>query len=223
MFNSYFSWHKHLGQAHLQEIAQQIAQKYQQETQAGKIIFPAQNLFFHALDVTPFEKTQVIILGQDPYHNEGEAHGLAFSVPEGVSIPPSLRNILKELKNEYPDSPKVLSGDLTSWAKQGVLLLNSVLSVEKNCPNGHKNWGWEILTDAVIETLSLYKKNCVFILWGTLAQKKSSLIDSSKHLILKSVHPSPLSVYRGFWDSKPFSQANAYLKSHEQKIINWLP
>ena len=223
MFDSYFSWHQNLEKENLRMMAKRISQNYQESISQNKIIFPAQELFFNALELTPFDKAKVIILGQDPYHNENEAHGLAFSVPAGVALPPSLRNIIKELKNEYPDAKEFVQGDLSFWAKQGVLLLNSFLSVEKNCPNSHQQWGGEIMTDAIIETLSSHKKHCVFILWGASAQKKISLIDSSKHLILKSVHPSPLSAYRGFFGSKPFSKANAYLQENHQKIIHWLP
>ncbi len=163
----------------------------------------------------------MIILGQDPYHGEGQAEGLSFSVPKGIAVPPSLRNIFKELQSDGVDFTKPEHGNLISWAHQGVLLLNSVLTVEKNKPASHANQGWEKFTDEVIKTLSSNKINLVFVLWGSYANKKSELIDSGKHLILSAPHPSPFSAYKGFFGSKHFSKTNNYLKSTNQEIVNW--
>jgi uracil-DNA glycosylase len=185
------------------------------QKQQKKIIYPNPENHFNAFEKTPFEKVKVVILGQDPYHGEGQAHGLSFSVPNGVTPPPSLKNIFKELNNDCQINNTLTN--LTPWAKQGVLLLNSVLSVEKNKAGSHANQGWEVLTDKVIKLLSDKKEKLVFLLWGAYAQKKAILIDSNKHLILKSVHPSPLSAYRGFFGCKHFSKTNHYL----QQPINW--
>jgi len=161
-------------------------------------------------------------LGQDPYHNKGQAEGLSFSVPKGVAIPPSLRNIFKELTRDDVDFSTPVHGNLTSWASQGVLLLNSVLTVEKNKPGSHAKIGWENFTDKIIQILSKNKNNLVFILWGNYANKKSNLIDSGKHLILSAPHPSPFSAYKGFFGSRHFSKTNNYLKSTNQEAINWI-
>lgn len=183
-------------------------------------VYPKGADIFAAFNNTPFESVKVVILGQDPYHGANQAHGLAFSVNEGIIHPPSLKNIFKELKDDMGcDIPK--SGNLTPWAKEGVFLLNTVLSVRSNEANSHKNMGWENFTDAVIKVLSERKENLVFILWGAPAGAKSSLIDTKKHLILKAPHPSPLSSYRGFFGSKPFSKTNEYLNGHSIKPIEW--
>lgn len=183
-------------------------------------IYPAQKHILEAFRLTPFDKVKVVILGQDPYHGEGQAHGLSFSVPKGVKIPPSLVNIFKELhddmKVEIPNG-----GNLTKWAQEGVLLLNNVLTVQEGKAGSHHKKGWETFTSAVIDILNKEKENLVFILWGSPAQKKAQNVDESRHLVLKSVHPSPLSVYRGFMGSKPFSQTNQYLKKHGIKEIDW--
>ncbi len=184
-------------------------------------IYPPKNSWFKAFEYSSFEKTKVIILGQDPYHGEGQAEGLSFSVPKGIAVPPSLRNIFKELQSDGVDFTKPEHGNLISWAHQGVLLLNSVLTVEKNKPASHANQGWEKFTDEVIKTLSSNKINLVFVLWGSYANKKSELIDSGKHLILSAPHPSPFSAYKGFFGSKHFSKTNHYLKSTNQEIIDW--
>lgn len=190
------------------------------ELKKGKTLYPNQKDIFNALNLTPLESIKVVILGQDPYHGIHQAHGLAFSVPEDVAIPPSLKNIFTELQNDLGiNSPK--SGDLTSWAKQGVLLLNTVLTVEDKQPGSHRKKGWEILTDTIIKKVSDLENHIVFILWGSFAQAKASLIDPSKHLILQSVHPSPLSSYRGFFGSSPFSKANQFLIHHKIHPINW--
>jgi len=184
-------------------------------------IYPPKDSWFKALEYSSFDKTKVIILGQDPYHGEGQAEGLSFSVPKGVVIPPSLRNIFKELQSDEVNFSKPEHGNLVSWANQGVLLLNSVLTVEQNSPASHANKGWENFTDKVIQILSSNKNNLVFILWGTYANKKSELIDSSKHLILSAPHPSPFSAYKGFFGSRHFSKTNTYLELTNQKAIDW--
>jgi len=183
-------------------------------------VFPEGKNIFNAFNSTPFDKVKVVIIGQDPYHGEGQAHGLAFSVQDGIGFPPSLVNIFHEYSEDLGYRiPQ--NGNLTKWAKEGVFLLNTVLTVRKNEAHSHKNRGWEIFTDAVIRTISERKDNIVFILWGRPAQMKSSLIDENKHLVLRAPHPSPLSAYRGFFGSKPFSKANAYLRQHGIKPIDW--
>ena len=184
-------------------------------------IYPPKDSWFKALEYSSFDKTKVIILGQDPYHQEGQAEGLSFSVPKGIVIPPSLRNIFKELQSDDVSFSKPEHGNLVSWANQGVLLLNSVLTVEQNSPASHANKGWENFTDKVIQILSSNKTNLVFILWGAYANKKSELIDSSKHLILSAPHPSPFSAYKGFFGSRHFSKTNNYLESTNQEAIDW--
>ncbi len=190
------------------------------EEKKSHTIYPSGANIFAAFNHTPFENVEVVILGQDPYHGAGQAHGLSFSVQEGVPHPPSLQNIFKELRDDLGCAiPK--NGTLSAWAKQGVFLLNTVLTVRASEANSHRNQGWENFTDAVIKTLSTQKEHLVFILWGSPAGAKASLIDSKKHLILKAPHPSPLSSYRGFFGSKPFSQSNEYLTSKGKKPIEW--
>jgi uracil-DNA glycosylase len=185
-----------------------------------KTVFPKYDDIFNAFNLLSPEKVEVVILGQDPYHGLNQANGLAFSVCDECKIPPSLNNIFKELHDDIGcDRPS--SGNLMKWAANGILLINSALSVIESKPNSHKNIGWEIFTDSVIERLSKKYTNIVFILWGAPSQKKELLIDSKKHLILKAPHPSPLSSYRGFFGSKPFSKTNSYLKSHNKKEIEW--
>ena len=183
-------------------------------------IYPSMYDIFNAFKLTPFSKVKVVILGQDPYHGEGQAMGLSFSVPKNKELPPSLKNIYKELKDDLGVNPPD-SGDLTAWAKQGVLLLNTVLTVRAGMANSHAGKGWEILTDDVIKKISSGRKNVVFILWGNNARSKKSLIDKSKHLILESAHPSPLSAYNGFFNSKPFSKTNTYLSARGIEPIDW--
>lgn len=183
-------------------------------------IYPSMYDIFNAFKLTPFSKVKVVILGQDPYHGEGQAMGLSFSVPKNKELPPSLKNIYKELKDDLGANPPD-SGDLTAWAKQGVLLLNTVLTVRAGMANSHAGKGWEILTDDVIKKISGDRKNVVFILWGNNARSKKSLIDKSKHLILESAHPSPLSAYNGFFNSKPFSKTNTYLSARGIEPIDW--
>ena len=184
-------------------------------------IYPSRGSWFKAFEYSSFTSSRVIILGQDPYHGEGQAEGLSFSVPKGITIPPSLRNIYKELNSDEVDFSQPEHGNLVSWAQQGVLLLNSVLTVEKNSPAAHANQGWEIFTDQVIRILNDNKQHLVFILWGAYANKKSELIDSDRHLILSSAHPSPFSAHKGFFGCKHFSQANEYLLSTKQQPISW--
>ena len=185
-----------------------------------KQIFPPARLIFNAFDSTPFDKVKVVILGQDPYHGDGQANGLAFSVNKGIKIPPSLVNMYKEIDNEFGAKPHP-SGDLTEWANQGVLLLNATLTVEAHTAGSHQKKGWETFTDAAIKKLAEDRENIVFLLWGNYAQQKSQYIESSKHLILKSVHPSPLSAHRGFLGCGHFKMANEYLVQHGENPINW--
>ena len=185
-----------------------------------KKIYPPKKDIFNALTLCPFEHTQVVILGQDPYHGKGQAHGLAFSVPQGIPAPPSLKNIFKEISSDL-HCPIPTKTDLTHWAKQGVLLLNATLTVEEGHANAHANWGWHTLTDTLIHLLNNHDRPIVFLLWGEFAIKKSILIDNSKHYILKAPHPSPLSAYRGFFGCKHFSKANAFLKKHGREPIEW--
>jgi uracil-DNA glycosylase len=192
-----------------------------QQQAEGKIIFPPTPQIFSAFDYTPFNDTRVVIIGQDPYHGVGQAHGLCFSVNKGVKVPPSLINIYKEIKTDIEGFNIPAHGDLSHWAKQGVLLLNATLTVEKDKAGSHQGKGWEVFTDAVIKAISNHKEHVVFILWGKFAQSKVCLIDDSKHLILMAAHPSPLSAYNGFWGCKHFSKTNDYLKLHQLPIVNW--
>ena len=187
---------------------------------ATKQIFPPGRQIFAAFNATPFNEVKVVILGQDPYHDVGQANGLCFSVNDGIQFPPSLRNIFQEIHNDV-GSPIPQSGDLTRWAKQGVLLLNATLTVEAHKAASHQRQGWEQFTDEVISHLSQHRQNVVFILWGSYAISKRTLINPEKHLILTSVHPSPLSAYRGFFGNKHFSKANNYLIEHGKTPITW--
>lgn len=184
-------------------------------------VYPPESLVFEALRLTSFEETKVVILGQDPYHGEGQAHGLAFSVQPGVVIPPSLRNIMKELHDDLGITQSS-SGTLTSWAEQGVLLLNTTLTVRTNSAASHQGHGWETFTDHIISLINKKSERCVFILWGAAARKKKTLITNDHHIVLESAHPSPLSAHHGFFGSKPFSQANAALREAQRGEINWV-
>jgi uracil-DNA glycosylase len=187
---------------------------------ANKTIYPKANKIFNAFEKTPFDNVKVIILGQDPYHEPNQAHGLCFSVNDGIALPPSLQNIYQELHEDLGiEIPS--SGNLERWAEQGVLLLNATLTVEAHKAGSHQHKGWEEFTDAVIHKIAEEKQHVVFILWGSYAQKKGAFIDSSKHLVLKSAHPSPLSAYRGFFGSKPFSKTNDYLTATGQIPVRW--
>ena len=190
------------------------------ELAAGKTIFPPKEQIFQALQFTDIEQVKIVILGQDPYHGPGQAHGLSFSVPEGERLPPSLRNIYKELAADT-GTPAATSGNLSRWAKQGVLLLNAVLTVESGLAGSHAGKGWEDITDSIIKAVSDRCSGVVFILWGNYAIKKKDIIDAKKHHIITSVHPSPLSASRGFFGSKPFSKANDYLKAQGKTPIDW--
>lgn len=192
------------------------------EKSAGKRIYPPGNQIFRAFELTPFETVKVVILGQDPYHGPGQAHGLSFSVAPGVAPPPSLQNIYKELATDL-GMPHPGHGNLESWARQGVLLLNACLTVEDGRAGSHQGKGWEPFTDAVISALNRERANLVFILWGRKAQDKGAVIDRARHLVLTSVHPSPLSASNGFFGSRPFSAANDWLQSHGMTPINWSP
>ncbi|MDR2622567.1 MAG: uracil-DNA glycosylase [Dysgonamonadaceae bacterium] len=183
-------------------------------------IYPKGSQIFNAFEKTPFDKVKVVILGQDPYHEPGQAHGLCFSVNDGIALPPSLQNIYKELQDDLGIPPRA-SGNLERWAEQGVLLLNATLTVRAHQAGSHQNKGWEEFTDAVIHKIAEEKNHVVFILWGSYAQKKGGFIDPWNHLIIKSAHPSPLSVYRGFFGSRPFSKANDYLVQTGQTPIQW--
>ena len=185
-----------------------------------KQIFPPARLIFNAFEHTPFGKVKVVILGQDPYHNDGQAHGLSFSVPDGIPAPPSLVNIFKEINRDL-GIPVPRSGNLTRWANQGVLLLNATLTVQAHMAGSHQKKGWEAFTDAAIHRLAEKRENLVFILWGAYAQKKASFIDPNKHLVLRSVHPSPLSAYNGFFGNSHFSMTNKYLQSKGIAPIEW--
>jgi uracil-DNA glycosylase len=182
-------------------------------------VYPPAKFIFNALDSLPVDKVKVVILGQDPYHGPGQAHGLSFSVPDGIALPPSLINIYKELTTDLGKTSQ--SGNLERWVKEGVLLLNATLTVRAHQAGSHQNKGWEQFTDAVIHRLADTKDHLVFILWGNYAQKKGAFIDTNKHLVIKSAHPSPLSAYNGFFGSRPFSKTNEYLEAHGQKPINW--
>lgn len=187
----------------------------------SETVYPKPAHVFRAFNETPFDSVRVVILGQDPYHGEGQAMGLSFSVPPDVRTPPSLQNIWKELESDCGVDTKERSGDLSDWAKQGVLLLNSTLTVRKGEAGSHQGKGWELFTDAVIDVLSSDKEHLVFILWGNYAKAKGARIDRSKHLVIESAHPSPFSAYGGFFGSKPFSKANEYLTKHEGEPIAW--
>ena len=185
-----------------------------------KRIFPPGNLIFNAFDQCPFDRVKVVILGQDPYHGQGQAHGLCFSVNDGVEFPPSLINIFKEIERDLGKAMPA-NGNLTRWAQQGVLLLNATLTVQAHQAGSHQNKGWETFTDAAIRLLAEEKEHLVFILWGSYAQRKGEFIDTKRHLVLKAVHPSPLSAYRGFIGCGHFSEANRYLKEQGLSEINW--
>ncbi len=213
------SWQKNLAaelnEPYFKELTEFLKAEY-----ASTTVYPHFNNLFRAFELTPFDAVRVVILGQDPYHGEGQAHGLSFSVEEGVRNPPSLRNIFRELQSDIGGAPN--TGDLTEWAEQGVLLLNATLSVRAGQASSHQGKGWEKFTDAVIRTLSEERERLVFILWGNYARSKKALIDSEKHCIIESVHPSPLSAHGGFFGSKPFSKVNAYLKTKGDTPIDWL-
>jgi len=215
------SWLKFIKSEFDKEYMKNIKKSILNYKKSGKIIYPKNNEIFNAINLTDFEKTKVIILGQDPYHGPGQAHGLSFSVKDGIKPPPSLINIFKEIESDLSINVEKGNGNLTRWAKQGVLLLNSLLTVEKGKPLSHKEIGWETLTDKIIEVLNQNKRGLVFILWGSHARSKKYLISQNENLIIESSHPSPLSAHRGFIGSKPFSRTNKYLVKNNMDPINW--
>ena len=214
------TWNEILAEEMQKDYYQEL-QAFVQKRRAEVRVFPEEKNVFNALELTPFESVKVVILGQDPYHGFGQAHGLSFSVQKGTPLPPSLKNIYKELQEdiggEFPTE-----GDLSHWAKQGVLLLNTVLTVEEGNANSHKGMGWERLTNRLIESLNELNHPVIFILWGKPAQDKEKLITNPSHVILKAPHPSPLSAYRGFFGSKPFSKVNEILIQQGQTPIRWI-
>ena len=214
------SWKQRIESEFQKDYMKNLKSFLKSEIDSKKTIYPKGEQYFEALNLTPFEKVKVVIIGQDPYHGPGQAHGLSFSVQDGVRFPPSLQNIFKELQSDLSvEKPK--SGNLQKWSEQGVLLLNAVLTVEDGNAGAHQGKGWELFTDSIIHALNKEKENLVFILWGAYAQKKGAFIDRQKHLVLESVHPSPLSSHRGFFGSKPFSKTNAYLKAQGLDPIDW--
>lgn len=214
------SWKSVLQETFQQPYFEQLITFVKQEKAQHKIIYPPGSLIFNAFNLTPFDRVKVVILGQDPYHNPGEAMGLCFSVPKGVRVPPSLQNIYKELHTDL-GLPIPSHGDLTPWAQHGVFLLNAMLTVEKNKPGSHQHIGWQDFTDGVIHQLSTQREGLVFMLWGNFAKKKIGLIDPERHLILEAAHPSPLA--RGaFFGSKHFSKANAYLIAQGKEPVDWV-
>ena len=213
------NWAKALAPSFEMPYFIQLASFLQKERAAHKTIFPALPQVFEALNLCELNKVKVVIIGQDPYHQAGQANGLAFSVPSGFKLPPSLKNIFKELNSDL--NINLQNGDLSAWAKQGVLLLNTVLTVEQASPNSHQNKGWELFTDQIIQLVNEQDQQVVFILWGKPAQSKIKFIDTSKHFCIESPHPPPLAAYRGFFGSKPFSKTNNYLKSLGKTPIVW--
>ena len=214
------SWKQHLDsefeKPYFAELTNFVRQEYISTT-----CYPPGRLIFNAFNLCPFDKVKVVIIGQDPYHGPGQAHGLSFSVCDGVTFPPSLQNIFKEIEQDL-GTPIPMTGNLTRWAEQGVLLLNATLTVRAHQPASHQGHGWEQFTDAAIKALNAHRDNLVFILWGGYARSKASLIDASRHLVLQSVHPSPMSANRGGWfGNHHFSRANTYLIEHGQQPINW--
>lgn len=216
-------WKKALAEEFSAEYMKELKKKLVEEVKSGVVIYPPAKQIFNAFNLTPFDKVKVVILGQDPYHSKGQAHGLSFSVPNGVNPPPSLVNIFKEIESDLAVSPPSgANGNLENWAKQGVLLLNAILTVRANSPASHRNLGWEKFTNAVIKTLSDKKEHIVFLLWGKFAQEKENLIDTSKHLILKAPHPSPFSANSGFFGCRHFYKTNEYLVKTGQTSIEWV-
>ena len=214
------SWYNVLKEEFEKEYFQEIKTFIKEEIKQGQIIYPPGRLIFNAFNTTPFDEVKVVVLGQDPYHGINQAHGLCFSVNHGVKPPPSLVNIFKELEQDLGFKIPT-HGNLEHWAKQGVFLLNAVLTVKANTPASHKDIGWMRFTDAVIQAISAQKENIVFLLWGKFAQEKAALIDQQKHLILKAAHPSPFSAYSGFFGCRHFSKANKFLISKKVTPVNW--
>lgn len=214
------SWKKELQDFFATDTFQRLS-TFVKDEYLSKKVFPSPKNIFKAFSLTPFSKVKVVILGQDPYHGDGQAMGLSFSVPQGVPVPPSLKNIYKEIESDLGTKKDFSNGDLEPWATQGVLLVNAVLSVVASTPASHKGKGWEEFTDTVIKRLSDKHEHLVFILWGNFARGKKNLIDTEKHLVLEAPHPSPFSVHTGFFGCKHFSQCNTYLKEHGKQEILW--
>ncbi|WP_278384238.1 uracil-DNA glycosylase [Alteromonas mediterranea] len=215
------TWQSALGNEKQKEYVVELLERVKQAREAGSVIYPPQPDVFNALKYTPLDKVNVVILGQDPYHGPNQAHGLCFSVQAGVKTPPSLKNMYKELLTDIDGFVEPNHGTLTSWAEQGVLLLNTVLTVEQGKAHSHAKWGWETFTDKVIDVVNANCENVVFLLWGSHAQKKGKHIDREKHKVLHAPHPSPLSAHRGFLGCKHFSQTNEYLVEKGKTPINW--
>jgi uracil-DNA glycosylase len=215
------SWKKHLEaefeKPYFHELTEFVKKDYKNEA-----VYPPPKYIFRAFDLTPFEKVEVVILGQDPYHGPKQANGLCFAVEEGLRLPPSLQNIYKEIEKEFSEPLKHTGGDLTRWAVQGVLLLNATLTVRAHMAGSHQGRGWELFTDAAVRALSEEREHLVFMLWGNYARQKGAFIDRSKHLVLESAHPSPFSAHNGFFGNNHFKKANEYLEVHEKKPIDWL-
>lgn len=220
MISNTNDWPKKLIEINKQDYYKNLLIFLDQEKKLSKTIYPPKDLWFKAFEYSSFANTKVVIIGQDPYHKKAQAEGLSFSVPKGIKIPPSLKNIFQEIADDLNVNMSN-NGNLKPWADQGVLLLNSVLTVEKDKPSSHSQKGWEMFTNYVIRFISINKKNIVFMLWGSYAKDKAKLIDVNKHLILQAPHPSPLSAYRGFFGCRHFSKANEYLKNSKQKQIKW--
>lgn len=214
------SWMKYLGEEFSKDYMLNLKSFLQQELAQKKAIYPRGSEIFSAFNLTDFDNVRVVIIGQDPYHGLNQAHGLSFSVKPGVKIPPSLQNIYKELESDL-NIAKPNHGFLQDWAKNGVLMLNNVLSVQKSKPASHQGRGWEVFTDKVVEVLNEYGNNLVFLLWGSHAQKKAANVDQNKHLVLKAAHPSPFSAHKGFFGCKHFSKCNEYLTNHGYREISW--
>ena len=214
------SWKKALSGEFEKEYFQKLTDFVRGEYLSGKTVYPEPKNIFNAFNLCPLNKVRVVIIGQDPYHEPGQAHGLCFSVQSGVDLPPSLVNIYKEIESDIGHK-SITNGDLTQWARQGVLLLNSTLTVQAHLAASHSGKGWETFTDAVIKTISQNKKHVVYMLWGSFAQNKAAIVDKNENLVLTSAHPSPLSAYRGFFGNHHFSRANEYLIANGDKPINW--
>ena len=215
------SWKEHLKGEFEQDYFRELTEFVKKEYKEGKV-YPAPKNIFRAFDLCPFDKVKVVIIGQDPYHGERQANGLSFAVEEGMPLPPSLRNIFKEIESDLGKPLTRASGDLSRWAVQGVLLLNATLTVRAHKAGSHQDRGWEKFTDAVIRALSEEREHLVFILWGNYAKAKGAHIDRKKHLVIESAHPSPFSADAGFFGSRPFSKANEYLEAHGETAIDWL-
>ena len=216
------SWKLALETEFKKDYFSELVEFLKTEKASGQVIFPPGSLIFNAFNLTPLEQVKVVIIGQDPYHGPNQAHGLSFSVQQGIALPPSLLNIFKEIEQDLGVKMSRVNGDLSRWANQGVLLLNATLTVRANQPNSHSGIGWQRFTDAVIQQINEKKNNIVFILWGNFAKEKGNHIDENKHLVLRSPHPSPFSADKGFFGSKHFSKTNEYLSIHGIEPIDWL-